>query len=398
MPDGLPWPRVSIVTPSYNQAQFIEETIRSVLLQGYPDLEYIIIDGGSMDGSVEIIRQYEPWLAYWVSEKDRGQSDALNKGFRRATGSIVAWLNSDDWYEPGILPERAAAMRARPQCVLVYSDCQFVDTLGRPIHIWRTAQCSLTSLLLEANQIPQPGSFICASALAAAGGIDETLHHAMDYVLWLRLCLLGDIYYVPGVAANFRQHGFSKSVCDGYKFYEEKLAWLAAWQELDAILDADQRAEMVRRFHVKLALEYLFAEDDAQAQRHLRIALQGQGLPYADLDTLAERLLATSGLSGQTVQDSLKHFERLQDILKTIPKTRKTRQLRHHTASSFYMRRVFLGHSLGHTSKADWLRGVWHDPSWLGNRGVLSIGMETLIGRQKMAGLRRRLAKACTPR
>src|ERR1700738_1526878 len=94
-PDGSRWPRITIVTPSFNQGQFIEETIRSVLLQGYPNLEYIIIDGGSTDNTVEIIKKYEPWIACWVSEKDRGQSDALNKGFARATGQILAWLCSD---------------------------------------------------------------------------------------------------------------------------------------------------------------------------------------------------------------------------------------------------------------------------------------------------------------
>jgi len=97
-PDGSPWPRISIVTPSYNQGRFIEETIRSVLLQGYPDLEYIIIDGASTDQSAEIIQKYEPWLTYWVSEKDRGQAHAINKGFAKATGDIGAYLNSDDMY------------------------------------------------------------------------------------------------------------------------------------------------------------------------------------------------------------------------------------------------------------------------------------------------------------
>ena len=100
MSDGHPWPRISIVTPSYNQGQFIEETIRSVLQQGYPNLEYIIIDGGSTDNSVEIIKKYEEYLTYWVSEPDDGQYDAINKGFSRATGEIMAWLNSDDMYVP----------------------------------------------------------------------------------------------------------------------------------------------------------------------------------------------------------------------------------------------------------------------------------------------------------
>ena len=110
LPDGSPWPRVSIVTPSYNQGQYLEETIRSVLLQGYPDLEYIIIDGGSTDESVTIIEKYAPWLAYWVSEPDRGQSHAINKGFARATGEIYAWLNSDDYYWPGAIVIAARAV------------------------------------------------------------------------------------------------------------------------------------------------------------------------------------------------------------------------------------------------------------------------------------------------
>src|SRR5262249_38814525 len=116
MPEGQPWPRVSIVTPSYNQGSFLEETIRSVLLQGYPNLEYSVIDGGSTDESVEVLRRYEPWLTRWVSEADAGQSAAINLGFLPATGDVFGWLNSDDVYEPGALAHAATYLARTPQC------------------------------------------------------------------------------------------------------------------------------------------------------------------------------------------------------------------------------------------------------------------------------------------
>ena len=132
MRDGTAWPSITIVTPSYQQAGFLEETLRSVLLQGYPKLEYIVVDGGSTDGSVDIIRSYAPWITRWVSESDDGQSDAINKGFRWATGSILGWLNSDDTYHPGALAEVAEAMhRAGTEIVLGAMDkVQFGD--GEP--------------------------------------------------------------------------------------------------------------------------------------------------------------------------------------------------------------------------------------------------------------------------
>ena len=120
-------PRISIITPSYNQAQFLEETIRSVLLQGYPDLEYIVMDGGSSDNSAEVIQKYEPWLAYWESEQDRGQCHAINKGWNRITGEITGWLNSDDIYRPGALRYVMEAFRHNPDAVVVVGACALTD-------------------------------------------------------------------------------------------------------------------------------------------------------------------------------------------------------------------------------------------------------------------------------
>ena len=129
MPDGKPWPRISVVTPSYNQGQFIEETIRSVLLQGYPNLEYIIVDGGSTDGSVEIVRRYGLWISSWSSERDNCQSEAINKGLRGATGEIVSWLNSDDLLTPGALHKVALRLASddRPAVVCGVAEVRSTD-------------------------------------------------------------------------------------------------------------------------------------------------------------------------------------------------------------------------------------------------------------------------------
>src|SRR5512142_3420630 len=126
-------PRVSIITPSYNQAQFLEASIQSVLQQDYPNIEYIVADGGSKDNSVEIIKKYQDHLAWWVSEKDKGHADALNKGFSHATGEILAWLNSDDVYYPDAVAEAVAVLQQHPEVGMVYGDADLIDNAGAAI-------------------------------------------------------------------------------------------------------------------------------------------------------------------------------------------------------------------------------------------------------------------------
>ena len=194
MPDGRPWPRVSIVTPSYNQAHFVEETIRSVLLQGYPELEYFVIDGGSTDGAVEVIRRYEKWFGYWVSEPDRGQSHAINKGFERATGELFAWINSDDYYLPGALATVGGGYSAAPRPSVLIGSGTVVrpDGSGRmpiePEHsdfdsIMKGHRTSMGGY----PTFMQQSAFFPASDYRAVGGLDEELHFAMDLDLWLKL-------------------------------------------------------------------------------------------------------------------------------------------------------------------------------------------------------------------
>lgn len=202
MPDGSPWPKVSIVTPSYNQAQFIEETIRSVMLQGYPDLEYIILDGGSTDGSVEIIRKYVDWLAYWVSEPDRGQSDALNKGFQRAHGEILAWLNCDDTYLPGAVRIAAQYLMEHPDVAVVYGGANFVDDNGELVRRGRAIEFDLNRPC--ESIIPQPAAFFRRAAFEGVGGLDINLHYRMDLDLWVRMASKFKLHNIPYALANIR--------------------------------------------------------------------------------------------------------------------------------------------------------------------------------------------------
>jgi len=155
-------PLVSIVTPSFNQARYLEETIRSVLGQTYERIEYILIDGGSTDGSLEIIQKYTDKVSYWVSEKDKGQTDAINKGFKAAHGSILAWLNSDDVYQPRAVSEAVAYLMDQPQVGMVYGDLDFVDENGQVIGRFPAAQTDLRRLRRGYVHIPQPAAFFRA--------------------------------------------------------------------------------------------------------------------------------------------------------------------------------------------------------------------------------------------
>jgi len=193
MPDGLPWPRISIVTPSYNQGGFLEETIRSVLLQSYPNLEYLIIDGGSTDGSVDIIRKYAPWLAYWVSQPDQGQSEAINRGFKRASGTIYAWLNSDDTYLPSAL-ETVASTKAG----WILGKVEGVDVLGNMLEVHEPQKYKhiLFDLCFKTEACKdfltaQPGNFWAKSLWETVGPLNESYHYIMDEDWILRALALG---------------------------------------------------------------------------------------------------------------------------------------------------------------------------------------------------------------
>ena len=204
-------PLVSIVTPSYNQIQFLEKTIESVLAQNYPNLEYIIVDGDSTDGSQELIKRYEKELTAWISEPDQGQSDAVNKGFKLAKGEIFAWLNSDDLYYPWAVQQAVESLLKIPEVGMVYGDTDIINETGQVIGIFNSRQTSYKRLMRGGVYIPQPAAFWYADLFRKVGSLDPSYYFAMDYDLWVKFAKITEIRYVPQLWSSFRIHGQGKT-------------------------------------------------------------------------------------------------------------------------------------------------------------------------------------------
>ncbi len=210
---------VSIITPSFNQAAYLEQTILSVLQQDHPRIEYIVIDGASTDTSVDIIRKYESKLSYWVSEKDHGQAEAINKGFARATGEIVAWLNSDDYYLTGAVSSAVKIFEENPDVVLVYGNMLAVDEHGITFNTLNYKQLTLEDLLCF-QIIGQPAVFMRRSALDNLK-LDSTFHFLLDHYLWIQIARRGKILHVDQIWAAARYHAEAKNRAKAAEFGRE---------------------------------------------------------------------------------------------------------------------------------------------------------------------------------
>ena len=217
-------PKISVVTPSFNQGRFLDECITSVINQDYPDFEYIIIDGGSTDNSPDIIAEYKHCLAFSVSEPDNGQSNAINKGFKRATGELVAWLNSDDYYLPGALMKVAEAYHRNPEASFYFGNGFRVDSEGlKKGRFFETESVNFNpdALLYCLNYILQPSTFINASCLKRIDFLDEGLDYGMDTDLWLRLCREKMPAFVPESLSASREYGDTKTSTGSFRRVEE---------------------------------------------------------------------------------------------------------------------------------------------------------------------------------
>ena len=216
-------PLVTIVTPSYNQAAYIEETIQSVLNQDYKNIQFIIVDGASTDGSVDLIKKYQNKISIWISESDRGQTDAINKGFSLARGEIIGWLNSDDTLLQYAVSEAVQFLVDNPTVGLVYGDANYIDGDSEVIGKFPAAQTSLKKLLRGYVHIPQQASFFRKSLWDRVGPLDPSFYFAMDYDLWVRLASVSEIKYLPRLWANFRLHADAKTISADDRCWPEML-------------------------------------------------------------------------------------------------------------------------------------------------------------------------------
>ena len=270
-------PRITIVTPSYNQGPYLETTIRSILDQGYPNLEYIIVDGGSTDDSVDVIKRYQDRLAWWVSEKDRGQSHAINKGFERSTGDIHCYINSDDTLKPGALAAVADAWKQGHEfitgwVVLLESDGGEWPQLpfGRSTNpewlIW--------------NPLCQQATYWAARFTKQLGGFREDLHYCFDYEYWMRLWFVGKAkpYMIKRCLGGYRLHGESKTIAQGDRFEPEFRQLRAEYRKYLTPGERKLVDEVLRDRHLKefrnKAWAALMGKNVDEARKHAREVLR----------------------------------------------------------------------------------------------------------------------------
>nr|WP_272505939.1 glycosyltransferase family 2 protein [Salinibacter ruber] len=259
-PDGTSWPKISIVTPSYNQGEFVKETIRSVLLQGYPNLEYIVVDGVSTDETVSTLEKYDSWIDDWVSEPDRGQSHAINKGFRKASGVILGWLNSDDYLAPDALRHMAGAFhRAGSEVGAIVGVGHKINRTGEIVYTPDISEPSFEAFLdwMGEGNFMQPACFFRRQAWKECGPLREDLKYPMDVDLWLKIAREYDFGRVDETIAYAYEHEGAKTTGERPRMRAETIKLIVehggrevAWRELDRmaedLADAHQKIDYIK--------------------------------------------------------------------------------------------------------------------------------------------------------
>lgn len=387
--------KVSVITPSYNQGVFLEACIRSVIEQNYANIQHIVMDGGSTDGSVDVLKKHSRHLAYWVSEPDQGQAFALNEGLRHATGDIIGWLNSDDLCAPGAIRRVTAFFSKHPDAIMVYGDCNVIDGNGRTLSSIRPGAFSMDGLLWR-NPIMQPAAFFRKTLIDQLGDFDTRFKYAIDHDMWLRASVVFEekIEYLPQVLACYRVHERAQSWKDAVPALLDEIAVrkkFAARKDLPAHISA-----RVGRIFCEPFEHLLIIAADADNQpalfSYLRSELGDDILSREDWHALGQ-LLAGSADHGIEWSRGTRALTEL-----------KGSWLRHHRSAAAEMNLqgsawvadllIKLGHHHffnGHTKRAVRLGrlAIKQDPATLSKWPAIKLFLKGFLGQSIVQGLRR---------
>jgi GT2 family glycosyltransferase len=374
-------PIVSIVTPSYNAEDYIERAIRSVLDQDVESLEHIVVDGGSTDGTVDILRRY-PHLR-WISEPDEGQSDALNKGFRMARGEILGWLNADDTYTPGAVQTGVDYLKSHPECDIVYGDCNIRHNDGSLLTVFESHQTEGYEQLLG-GVIHTPAVFWRRRLFDRIGYLDESLHYNMDNEFWLRAAAVADQHYISHPLANFFHRSGSKSMSARAEFgpemchiYEEAFEQ----EPYRSQIPSDVKQRTLARYYWHSGIELTLAGDPEQARHYLDKAVNQLGvLDFPDI--VSECVVV------RYEEREVLPWRRVQSLVDQLPIDEDTREKVNASVKRDYEQlRFYAAHN-----RRDWTEvrvSGWHlvmqNPKRLGDRGFWSIWGESLLGTTTMS-------------
>lgn len=379
----------SVVTPSYNQAQFVEETILSILRQDYDRIEYIIIDGGSTDGSAEIIRRYEKELAYWVSERDAGQSDAINKGWRKCTGDIVAYLNSDDVYVPGAVRKAIDFFAAHPEVDVLYGDRIVINERGHVKEVLPSPDFSPDTQI--ARSIPQECVFMRRRALEAVGYLNTELHYLMDYDLWLRM-LRAELRFqhLPVPLGKYRIHSNAKYANQRVGFWPELIGVAENYLNSDPRVSPKVAQATRSQLYFQTGLELACGGKRNEGAQYVRQSFTYPVLPFGDAHTLATRatgIVVNALVLAQQDSGPEEIFDWLLALIPAIPAREsiiaEVRGVRQRAAAEFHLARAFDDYGKGDYSKVgrNIVAGVRRHPAALKNRGVWAIAAKSLVNK-----------------